>query len=79
MSSDARIARHYWLPIPEASGRSGVRHAFPGARWLGTPSETAVCGTETPMAAPSEVDWICFPSCQDCHQILKDRNDTRGC
>ena len=50
------MARHFWLPIPEASGRNGVRHAFPGARRLGTPSETAFCVTETLMAEPSEVE-----------------------
>ncbi|SFS96047.1 hypothetical protein SAMN05660874_04542 [Saccharopolyspora flava] len=71
MSSEARVARHYWLPIPHADGNGGTRHAFRGPRWLGTSTETAVCSEETPMAEPSEMDWIYYPTCPTCHATLK--------
>ncbi|MBQ0927616.1 hypothetical protein [Saccharopolyspora endophytica] len=71
MSSEARTQRHYWLPIPNPDGSGGTRHAFRGHRWLGTPTETAVCDRETPMAQPSEMDWVCFPTCRTCNETLK--------
>ncbi|SFT04956.1 hypothetical protein [Saccharopolyspora flava] len=63
--------RHYWLPIPDSSQCSGTRHAFRGPRWEGEHTGTTVCGQEVAMAKPSEMDWICHPTCPSCYDTLK--------
>jgi hypothetical protein len=67
----ARVERHYWLPVPNAGESGGIRHAFRGGRWDGQASDTTVCGDEVAMAQPSQMDWINFPSCGKCNDILK--------
>lgn len=65
--------RHFWFPIPNVGG-AGVRHAFRGRRWSGEPMAKAVCGAEVALAQASEVDWICFPTCEHCYVFLKERS-----
>lgn len=67
----ARAARHFWLPVTNENEPGGVRHAFRGPRWDGRPTDSAVCGEQVALARPSELDWIHFPSCGDCYEILK--------
>lgn len=60
---------HYWMPVIE---KRGVRHAFRGRRWEGQPRDESVCGLNVPMAKPSQMDWITFPTCTTCWKILAD-------
>lgn len=64
--------RHFWFPIPSTAG-GGVRHAFAGRRWEGEAAGTSACGSEVAFAQPTEVDWICFPTCADCYSFLTGR------
>ena len=65
-------SHHFWLPVPHDDVPGGIRHAFRGARWAGEPSGLTVCGRSVALARPSEVDWINFPSCGACNEILRE-------
>lgn len=67
------VERHFWFPIPNVGG-AGVRHAFRGRRWSGEPVAHTVCGAEVALAHASEMDWICFPTCEQCFELLKERS-----
>ena len=71
MPDDPQLPRHFWLPIPASDRRSGKRHAFRGRRWEGERNAIAVCAEEVPMAQPSEIDWITYPTCPNCYEILR--------
>lgn len=59
---------HYWHPVPTPENR---RHAFFGARrWDGRAIAETICGVAVPMAAPSEMDWVNIPTCDDCWVLL---------
>ncbi|WP_406692202.1 hypothetical protein REH65_09820 [Saccharopolyspora sp. ID03-671] len=65
-------ARHFWLPVADNSHGYGLtRHAFPGRRADAGSAEPAHCGEVFALATPSEMDWICAPTCQTCNETLK--------
>lgn len=65
-------ARYFWLPVVDGSSGYGLtRHAFPGRRVDSGAAESAHCGETFALAAPSEMDWICAPTCADCNEFLK--------
>lgn len=65
-------ARYFWLPVvDEKSGYGLTRHAFPGRRADADLAQPAHCGHTFALATPSEMDWICAPTCQDCNDTLK--------
>ncbi|MEB3368436.1 hypothetical protein [Saccharopolyspora mangrovi] len=67
-------ARYFWLPVADDSSGCGlVRHAFRGRRADADVAESAHCGRTFAMATPSEMDWICAPTCTECNETLKAR------
>lgn len=70
-----RTARYFWLPVVDTStsGYDLTRHAFPGRRADADLAEVAHCGETYALATPSEMDWICAPTCADCDESLKSR------
>lgn len=62
--------RHCWMPVPAPGAAGRVRHAYPGRRWQGEPHALAACGLRTPMAVPSQMDWITAPAYPACHHAL---------
>lgn len=77
MRNQSALPRHFWLPIPADHQPSGKRHAFRGHRWQGEPTATAVCAEQVPMATPSELDWITYPTCPTCYEILRKEQESR--
>lgn len=71
-------ARHFWLPTPHPESGAFARHAFRGRRWERQPADTAVCGVDVAMAAPTDLDWITSPTCADCNKILIDEHENRS-
>ncbi|MFC7342878.1 hypothetical protein [Saccharopolyspora griseoalba] len=67
------VQRHFWLPVADPGGRGGTRHAFPGRRWEGERTREAICGEQLPLANPSEMDWICHPTCTTCWNTLRNK------
>lgn len=65
-------ARYFWLPVADGSHGYGLtRHAFPGRRADASTAAPAHCGKTFALAVPSEMDWICAPTCQECNDTLK--------
>ncbi|TDD04645.1 hypothetical protein E1181_17280 [Saccharopolyspora terrae] len=72
----SRSERHFWL-VSNRERTGGVRHAFRGARWDGKRADLSVCGERVALAQPSDLDWILFPTCVTCNDILKAENLSR--
>lgn len=71
--------RYFWLPVADDSSRYNlVQHAFPGRTSESGAAESAHCEKTFALATPSEVDWICAPTCQTCNEALKARKGWPG-
>lgn len=68
----ARPGDYFWMPIPDALGGRGDRHAFRGR--LSQYTEGELCHTLclAEVVFTTGGDWIWFPSCRKCWDLAKE-------